>query len=148
MQTNYKKFAAGPFDGKTLTLIDKEFAKNKWFTIEKKSFTIEGQKREATVYKKTEESLLYKKHFDNYFESEAETINKVIALFRKEKTQTAEIVATLYFAWKELIIANTIISENSLVKSFYQFHKEKKKFTEDQILLGYEYMLTNKLYPQ
>ena len=148
LQTNYKKFAAGPFDGKTLTLIDKEFAKNKWFTIEKKSFTIEGQKREATVYKKTEESLLYKKHFDNYFESEAETINKVIALFRKEKTQTAEIVATLYFAWKELIIANTIISENSLVKSFYQFHKEKKKFTEDQILLGYEYMLTNKLYPQ
>ncbi|MFO7657210.1 MAG: restriction endonuclease subunit S [Bacteroidales bacterium] len=148
LQTNYKKFAAGPFDGKTLTLIDNEFVKNNWFAIEKKSFTIGGQKREATLYKKTEKSLLYKKHFDNYFESEAETINKIIALFRKEKTQTAEIVATLYFAWKELITANTMISEDSLVKGFYQFHKEKRKFTKEQILIGYEYMQTNELYPQ
>lgn len=148
LQTNYKKFAAGPFDGKTLTLIDQEFAKNKWFVIEKKTFSINGQQREATVYRKTDKSLLYKKHFDNYFESETDTINRIIELFRKEKTQTTEIVATLYFAWKELIIANTMISKNSLVKSFYQFHKEKKKFTEEQILLGYEYMLKNELYPQ
>jgi restriction endonuclease S subunit len=148
LQTNYEKFAAGPFDGKTLTLIDKEFARNKWFTIEKKNFTIGGQRREATVYKKTEKSSLYKKHFNNYFESEAETINRIIALFRTEKTQTAEVVATLYFAWKEFVAANTMISEDSLVKGFYQFHKEKKKFTKEQILLGYEYMQTNELYPQ
>ena len=148
LQTNYKKFAAGPFDGKTLTLIDKEFEKNKWFAIHKNTFSVNGQQREATVYKKTDKSLLYKKHFDNYFESEAETINKIIELFRKEKTQMAEIVATLYFAWKELLTANTIISEDSLVKGFYQFHKEKRKFTKEQILLGYEYMQTNELYPQ
>ncbi|GAB1417220.1 hypothetical protein MASR2M117_26260 [Paludibacter sp.] len=148
LQTNYKKFAAGPFDGKTLTLIDKEFEKNKWFAIHKNTFSVNGQQREATVYKKTDKSLLYKKHFDNYFESEAETINKIIELFRKEKTQMAEIVATLYFAWKELLTANTIISEDSLVKGFYQFHKEKRKFTKEQILLGYEYMQSNKLYPQ
>ena len=85
---------------------------------------------------------------DNYFESEVETINKIIALFRKEKTQMAEIVATLYFAWKELLTANTIISEDSLVKAFYQFHKEKRKFTKEQILIGYEYMQTNEIYPQ
>ena len=60
----------------------------------------------------------------------------------------AEIVATLYFAWKELLTANTIISEDSLVKAFYQFHKEKRKFTKEQILIGYEYMQTNELYPQ
>ena len=148
LQTNYKKFAAGPFDGKTLTLIDKEFEKNKWFAIRKNTFSVNGQQREATVYKKTDKSLLYKKHFDNYFESEAETINKIIELFRKEKTQMAEIVATLYFAWKELLTANTIISEDSLVKGFYQFHKEKRKFTKEQILLGYEYMQSNELYPQ
>jgi len=148
LQTNYKKFAAGPFDGKTLTLIDKEFEKNKWFTISKKPFLANGQQREATVYRKTDKSLLYKKHFDNYFESETDTINRIIELFRKENTQTTEIVATLYFAWKELIMANTMVSKDSLVKSFYQFHKEKKKFTEEQILLGYEYMLKNELYPQ
>lgn len=148
LQTNYKKFAAGPFDGKTLTLIDKEFEKNKWFAIQKQTFSVNGQQREATVYKRTDKSLLYKKHFDNYFESEVETINKIIALFRKEKTQMAEIVATLYFAWKELLTANAIISEDSLVKAFYQFHKEKRKFTKEQILIGYEYMQTNELYPQ
>ena len=147
LQTNYKKFAAGPFDGKMLTLLDQEFVKNKWFGIEKKTFTISGKQREATVYKKTEKSLLYKKHFDNYFESEAETINRIIELFRKEKTQTAEIVATLYFAWKELVTANIMISEDSLVKGFYQFHQEKKKFTKEQILMGYNYMKENEIYP-
>ena len=147
LQTNYKKFAAGPFDGKMLTLLDQEFVKNKWFGIEKKTFTISGKQREATVYKKTEKSLLYKKHFDNYFESEAETINRIIELFRKEKTQTAEIVATLYFAWKELVTANTMISEDSLVNGFYQFHQEKKKFTKEQILMGYNYMKENEIYP-
>ncbi|MFT3737999.1 MAG: restriction endonuclease subunit S [Breznakibacter sp.] len=147
LQTNYKKFAAGPFDGKTLTLIDLEYEKNDWFAIEKRSYTISGQQREATIYKKTGKSLLYKKHYDNYFEQESETINRIISLFKKEKTQTAEIVATLYFAWKELMAANTIISEDSLVKAFYQFHKEKKKFTEEQILQGHKYMLTNELYP-
>jgi hypothetical protein len=148
LQTNYKKFAAGPFDGKTLTLIDKEFAKNKWFTIEKKSFAIGGQKREATVYKKTDKSLSYKKHFENYFASEAETINRLIGLFRKEKTQTAEIVATLYFTWKELKAVKTIISDNALIEGFYKFHPEKKKFTAEQIMTGYKYMQTNELYPQ
>ncbi|MBS1578037.1 MAG: restriction endonuclease subunit S [Bacteroidetes bacterium] len=147
LQTNYKKFAAGPFDGKTLTLIDKEYEKNKWFDLQKKTFSVNGQQREATVYKKTDKSLLYKKHFDNYFESEAESINRIINLFRKEKSQMAEIVATLYFTWKELLTANAMISENSLVNGFYQFHMEKKKFTEDQILLGYNYMLKNELYP-
>lgn len=147
LQTNYKKFAAGPFDSKLIKSVDKEYTKNKWFTIEKKSFTIGGQQREATVYKKTEKSLSYKKHFENYFASEADTINRLIELFRKEKTQTAEIVATLYFAWKELTAAKTIISDNALIDGFYKFHPEKKKFTPEQIMTGYKYMQTNELYP-
>lgn len=147
LQTNYKKAAAGPFDGRTLNLIDQEYKKNKWFTLEKRSYTVNDQQREATVYKKTEKSLCYKKHFDNYFGQESDSINKLISLFRNEKTQTAEIVATLYFAWKELLAKKTIISESILIKAFYDFHKEKKKFNKEQILDGYHYMLTNGIHP-
>ena len=147
LQTNYKKFAAGPFDGKTLTLIDQEYKKNKWFTLEKRSFTAHGQQREATIYKKTEKSFCYKKHFDNYFGQESDSINKLISLFRNEKTQLAEIVATLYFAWNELIAKKTIISESILIKAFYDFHKEKKKFTKEQILDGHRFMLEHGVHP-
>jgi type I restriction enzyme S subunit len=148
LQTHYKKFAAGPFDGKTLTLIDLEYEKNRWFTLEKRCYTVCGQQREATIYKKTEKSLCYKKHFNNYFEQESGSINKLISLFRSEKTKTAEIVATLYFAWKELLAKKTIISEDALIKVFYEFHQEKKRFTKEQILAGYHFMLKHDIYPE
>ena len=148
LQTNYKKFAAGPFDGKTLTLIDLEYSKNKWFTLDKRSYTVGGKQREATIYIKTEKSLCYKKHFDNYFGQESESIDRLISLFRSEKTQTAEIVATLYFAWEELIAKKTIVSEPVLIKAFYDFHKEKKKFTNEQIMGGYHFMLKQGVHPE
>ena len=148
LQTNYKKFAAGPFDGKTLTLIDLEYESNKWFTLEKRSYTVGGKQREATIYKKTEKSLYYKKLFDNYFKLEAESIDRLISLFRNEKTQTAEIVATLYFAWEELIANKTIVSEPVLIKAFYDFHKEKKKFSKEEIMVGYHFMLKQGIHPE
>jgi type I restriction enzyme, S subunit len=147
LQTNYKKFAAGPFDGKTLTLIDKEFEKNKWFEIIKTKFTIGGKEREATSYKRTEKSLLYKKHFDNYFANEAVTINNIIELFRKEVTDTVEIVATLFYVWKEFLANGSDVVINKLVTGFYKFHPDKKKFKPQQIEEGYQFMLNNSVFP-
>jgi type I restriction enzyme, S subunit len=147
LQTNYKKFAAGPFDGKTLTLIDKEFEKNKWFEIIKTKFTIGGKEREATSYKRTEKSLLYKKHFDNYFANKAVTINRVIELFRKEVTDTVEIVATLFYVWKEFLANGSDVVINKLVTGFYKFHPDKKKFKPQQIEEGYQFMLNNSVFP-
>ncbi|WP_163325508.1 restriction endonuclease subunit S [Draconibacterium mangrovi] len=147
LQTNYKKFAAGPFDGKTLTLIDLEYEKNGWFSIGKRNFAVNGKQRKATIYQRTEKSSLYKKYFDSYFAEEAEIINKLISLFAQEKTQTSEIVATLYYAWKEQKENNVLISEQSLIKGFYKFHKEKRKFTEEQIKEGYQFMMEHKIYP-
>jgi Type I restriction modification DNA specificity domain len=147
LQTNYKKFAAGPFDGKTLTLIDLEFNKNKWFEIVKTKFTVGGKEREATSYKKTAQSLKYVTHFENYFSGEVETINRIIELFRKTKTDIAEIVATLYYAWKEMLQLQIVINEPNIVAPFYQFHPEKKKFTKEQILDGYQLMISEQIYP-
>lgn len=148
LHTNYKKFAAGPFDGKTLTLIDLEYQKNGWFEIDKKSFTIGNSKREATKYNKTEKSLLYQKYFNNYFADETEIINKLISLFRNEKTQISEVVATLFYAWKEQKANNKLVNENSLIKGFYEFHQEKKKFTIEQIKEGYDFMMKYKIFPK
>lgn len=147
LQTNFKKFAAGPFDGKMLTLIDLEFQKNKWFEIVKTKFTVGGKEREATSYRKTDKSLTYQAHFNRYFATEEETINNLVELFRKTKTETAEIVATLYFAWKEMLEKKTAITEANLVAAFYKFHPEKKKFTKEQILADYHFMLAKSIFP-
>lgn len=148
LRTNYKKFAAGPFDKKTLVSVDKEFEKNGWFEIGKRSFTVGKTERKATIYKKTDKSELYQKYFENYFAEETEIIDTLITLFKKERTQTSEIVATLYYAWKEQKANNTIVNENSLIKGFYEFHQEKKKLTEEQIKAGYQFMIKHKIFPK
>ena len=76
------------------------------------------------------------------------SFHMLISLFKKERTQTAEIVATLYSEWKDLKANNTIVNENSLIKGFYQFHQEKKKFSKEQIKEGYDFIMKHKLYPK
>ena len=92
--------------------------------------------------------LFIKRPKNHYFIKSTSIINKLISLFRNEKTQTSEIVATLYYAWKEQKANNTLVNENSLIKGFYEFHQEKRKFTKEQIKEGYDFMMKHKIYPK
>ncbi len=139
LATNYGKYAAGPLDPKLIHSIDAEFKKKKWFKVFKND---KGYK-----YEPDEKLGEYEKYYSNYFHEELNSINMILSLFQKLKTNFCEIVATAYAVWKELIDEQLHISDEIIIKKFYAWHTEKQKFTELQIRSALKWMNDNKIVP-
>lgn len=141
LSTNYKKFAAGPLDPKLMYSIDAEFKEQGWFR---------SVKREGYGYKY--EPLInidkFKPYYLRYYAKNATQISDLIELFRKKESLFCEIIATLYAVWKELIEKNVVVSETSLVKSFYEWHEAKACINLDQLKKGIKWMEENGIIPQ
>ena len=138
--TKYLKMAAGPFDPKFLNLIDAEFPKKKWFDV---SIDEKGGYRYIPLENVNE----YKDDFKKYFFDISGEINKIIILFRTQKSDHCEIVATLYYVWKDLVAKNTAVNDDILIEKFYKFHKDKAKYTTAIILAKMRWMINNNIVP-
>lgn len=139
----YSKQVAGPFDNKFMHTIDTQFKKQKWFEAEK--IIQNGITRYK--YKALESSNNYKKYYDNYFNDSKTEIEYVINLFRKEKTDLAEISATLYGCLIDLQEKNILINNESLLIAFYNWSDEKKKFNEEQVKSTWVWMKEKSIVP-
>jgi hypothetical protein len=128
----YVKHAAGPLDGKSLRMIDAEFLKRQWFKIEKTDF---GYKYRPDV--KSDE---YKKYYPRYFGNVAAKIDFIVDLLKNKDAFFCEKVATLFAVWKEHLDTNRPIDNPSLIASFYDWSKQKKKFTPDELTLAIKWM--------
>lgn len=139
LSTNYGKYAAGPLDPKLMYTIDAEFKRRKWFAIKKSSF---GYKYTPDV-----NSEDYKKYFDRYFSNHKSKIDHLINLFRKKESGFCEIVATLYFVWKDSLENKSIISEALLFKGFYQWDQSKSRYAESELKAAFKWMNENEIVP-
>lgn len=150
LMTNYQKAAAGPFDKKTLASIEKYIQTSGWFKINKEPYTgSNGKVYERTFYSLTGKSTDYQKYYNNYFESEKDKIEKLIQLFKGANSRKCEIVATMYYAYNELLKKNALINENSLIKGFFEFHPQKgKNFKEFDVKEQLPWMKNNGVYPK
>lgn len=131
----YSKQAAGPFDNKFMHSIDTQFEKNKWFKIEK----IEENSFKRFKYSPLENCENYKKYYDSYFSNEREAIQNLIETFRKKRTDSVEITATIFACLIELKNKQNFTKED-LLTVFYNWSKEKKRFTQNEVLSNWEWM--------
>ena len=143
LQERYSKFAAGPFDNKFMHSIDKEFKKQKWFNVEKISENNIIRYR----YTPLENATNYKKYYIRYFGHTNKEIQSLINLFRKEKTDFTEIVATIFACLLEMHSSQIEMSIKSLLNLFYNWSDKKKRFSEIQVLNSLEWMKTNEIVP-
>lgn len=135
-QDRYEKFAAGPFDSKFMHSIEKEFEKQKWFKVEKeKKGTITRSK-----YLPLSQCEKFKPYYERYFAQNAHSINHIIDIFRKEKTDFTEIAATLSACHFEIQQKNEVFSEKLLLENFYSWSKEKERFEKKRVLLIWQWM--------
>jgi len=141
LSSNYGKYAAGPLDPKHMYTVDAEFKKRKWFEITKRTGGY-GYK-----YSQGENIEEYKKYYSNYFENQSDLINRLINLFRKMDSAFCEIVATLFFVWKENLQNNKTTTDEFLMKDFYQWSEGKKNFTKAQLTNGLDWMRANEIVP-
>lgn len=139
LESNYRKFAAGPLDPKLIYSIDAEFKRRKWFSVTKTNY---GYRYAPDI-----NSEDYKTYYLRYFGNVQDKINYIIDLFRREKSDFCELVATLFAVWKEHLEKNKPINDNALTKSFYAWSPEKKRFKNNEVTNAINWMKNKSLTP-
>lgn len=136
LEDRYVKQAAGPFDNKFMHSIGQEFSKNKWFSIERE----QGENKFGYRFIPLENASLYKRYYLNYFENIDDKIQYIIELFRKQKTDYTELATTVFACVLELSEKSEKINQQELLNLFYDWSKEKQRFTPKEVLASYDWL--------
>jgi hypothetical protein len=139
----YSKQAAGPFDNKFMHSIDTQFKRNKWFVVEK----VEVNNITRFKYSPSENRDNYKKYYDSYFSNKKNQISELIEIFRKKKTDSVEITATIFACLIELKAKQSFTKED-LLELFYNWSPKKKRFSEKEVISNWEWMNEIGLIPK
>ena len=139
LPTNFLRQAMGPYDNRLMRSIDKQFLEKKWFSYNKQS---------SLKYLPLEKAGEHQKDFLNYFSNEQENIQFLIDKFRKAKSDSIEIVATLYACIERILEEKSIFSEGLLIKYFYEWSDEKKKFSEIEVKEKFAKMIKTGIIPK
>ena len=139
LPTNFLRQAMGPYDNRLMRSIDKQFLEKKWFSYNKQS---------SLKYLPLEKAGEHQKDFLKYFSNEQENIQFLIDKFRKAKSDSIEIVATLYACIERILEEKSIFSEGLLIKYFYEWSDEKKKFSEIEVKEKFAKMIKTGIIPK
>lgn len=139
----YKKFAAGPFDNRFMHSINDELKNQRWFDVK----IIKDGKYSKPQYFELEKKENYKEYYNKYYSEYDEAIHRMISLFKTKKTDFVELVATIFYSWKEIIDEKQKYTNSLIYDKVYSWSKEKKKFTTNEIDRAIEWMENEELTP-
>lgn len=140
LEMNCRKFVAGPYDQELMTAIDAGFSNKKWFSVSNTGHN-------GYRYLPEKNCDDYKQFYVTYFGAVQESVNRIINLFRKKDSEFCEKVATLFAVWKEQLLKKNKIDQTLLIEKFYQWSKEKKKFTRAELIESIVWMEQNRVAP-
>lgn len=139
--SNFSKQAMGPYDPKLSRSIDKKLKDNGWFEYTKPTSGY-------PYFKPLEKMGEHRSWYLKYFESSSENIEWLINTFRKTKSDDVELVATVFACLQEIKKGNQILSDALIVQKVYAWSSLKKKFSEQNILNTYKWMIEVGLTPK
>ena len=142
LSTNYVKHVAGPFDPKYMYTAIAQFKSRGWFNEAKRNNSY------GFNFTRGENADEFKKYYPKYFNHQMPSISRIIELLRKKKSGFCEIVATLYFLWKEALVNNSNIDDDGLIIRFYSWGKEKYKFSEPEVKDALIWMRAEQIFPR
>jgi hypothetical protein len=141
LETQYYRQAAGPLDNKTLRSLDRQLERQKWFRAERRDGRV--------LYVPLANVNEHRKYFDRYWGAYRDAIQRVITLFSPLTSRQAEIVATLYTAWNDLLLAGKQPTDADIVhESSEQWHEAKAAITPDEWTWGLQWIRRNDLLPR
>jgi len=138
LAADFKQHAAGPYDPVMARYLDKEFKDHEWFSYDPKR---------DLKYKPLSRCNDHRSAFNKYFAKDVSEIYDLIGLFRTSKSDHIEIVATLFACWLRLLEQKRLVTEEQLLKDFYAWSQEKKRFSKAEVLNGYKWMKQNLVVP-
>ncbi|MCT9460577.1 restriction endonuclease subunit S [Acinetobacter baumannii] len=139
LAADFKQHVAGPYDPVMARYLDKEFKNREWFSYDPKR---------DLKYKPLSRCNDHRTVFNKYFAKDMPEIYDLIGLFRTSKSDHIEIVATLFACWLRLLEKKLSVTEEQLLKDFYAWSEEKKRFSKAEVLTGYKWMHQYSVIPQ
>jgi hypothetical protein len=133
----YSKQAAGPYDRIFMHTIDNEFNRLKWFLV--------SRKNSRYSYMPSDKMDNYKKYYNKYFAKYDKNVQWLIEIFRSEKTDFVELVATLHACIEEALRNKEEISKKFILNKFYSWSEEKKRFKQEDVEEALDWMYKNGL---
>lgn len=134
------KDAAGPNDYSHLLKVESRAAKAGFFRTEKNDFGYSYTK--GSQFEKLIENT------KTALSDKADELTKLIDLFVPLNTQQAELVATVYAAWNNLLIDNLPITDEAIVTEAREnWHEAKLKIERERFFKTINWMKENNLIP-
>lgn len=131
--SHYHRDAAGPYDNRMIRSIDSQLKKAQWFECKK----TDNKYQYTALHKKDE----YKNWFTKYYSDKEAGIENLLHLFGKEKTEKAEMVATLYEAWRDLKDKKQLPTDQAIVyEVLNNWHESKQRISEERWLKCLQWM--------
>ncbi|MCP0914915.1 hypothetical protein NKV53_11310 [Legionella sp. 27cVA30] len=146
LKTKYYREVAGPVDYNILynknVSIEKLASDKGYFTTDQQ----EGKRVKYIPGKNIDEVENLKKEI---FGNELEEIEKIINKFKNLNTDQAEVVATLFACWNDLLIDKKEITDEIIIEEFHNnWHLSKKRFPKQKLLKILLSMKEHEIIPQ
>lgn len=78
----------------------------------------------------------------------AEKMAWLLGYFKRMKTEQAELLATVFAAWNDLILDGRPESDDDIVKEVHSWHESKKRFTPERIAVCVKWIRDNGMVPK
>lgn len=141
MPTAYHQHKNGPYDKAFMQQWAYRLKKNEWFE--------EYKVGKGFGYKPLAKAQEIGELFEQVFAEKKEKIDFVVRLMNKTTSDQAEIIATVYAVWNDLLINQMKVNETEIKKFFFKWSDHKKNaFTPKQVVDCYNWMIKQGLIPK
>ena len=144
MKTLYKREAAGPLDANVV--YGDSFGYEK--LGEQSNLFCVVSSKEMVKYVPGRDLPKYVKNAKGSWKNDLKDINSIIDLFKPLNARQAEIVATLYSCWNDLLIEKQEVTDDKILNEFFNhWHEKKRRFKKSDIESALKWVKDNKLIP-
>ncbi len=138
---HYHRDAAGPLDNRLMHSVEGQMKRLKWF----EALNVAGR----VIYVPMEKVDGYKQYFQRYWGNLRTRVQELIEILRPMNTEQAEIVATLFAAWNDLIIIGKPLDDSIILDEVLnKWHPQKADITRERWLIALDWMRNKGLVPQ
>jgi hypothetical protein len=143
LDTHYYRQAAGPYDNALSRSLDRQFEQQKWY----KPVGLPGG---GVRYERLAKAGGHQRYLAGYWGQYQPEINRVLGLLRPLSMQQAEIVATLYVAWNDLLLdrAPALTDARIQQEATTAWNDSKLRITAEEWAWGFQFIRQNDLVPR
>ena len=140
LQSNYRRYAYGPHDTRLFNGAKGMMKKNEWFAAVKR--------KGRTYFESLSNPDGYLMTYENVWGDKDEEITRVIEVFRRLRTRTSEVVATVYAVWNDFLIEEQVVEDAALIQEArYNWDPKKETIEDREWAQGIAWLRENGLVP-